>query len=70
MTANKHCLLGIPEALMIQIVWPQLKRKYITDSGFAHILGYVTPPAKDSSGNYWQDSFIGKMELRKLMIVY
>jgi penicillin-binding protein 2 len=35
-------------------------RSYITDPGFGLLLGYVSSPAKDSSGRYWQDSFIGK----------
>jgi penicillin-binding protein 2 len=40
-------------------------RSYIKDLGFAHILGYVSPPAKDNSGNYWQDSFLGKDGVEK-----
>ena len=28
--------------------------------GFSHILGYVSYPTKDKSGNYWQTEFIGK----------
>ena len=35
-------------------------RSYVADSGFGLLLGYVSSPAKDSSGYYWQDSFIGK----------
>lgn len=42
------------------------ERKYINESGFAHILGYVTPPAQDSDGNYWQDAFIGKDGVEKV----
>ncbi len=40
-------------------------RTYIADNGFAHIVGYVSYPAKDSSGNYWQESFIGKDGVEK-----
>lgn len=36
------------------------KRVYIDKLGFAHLLGYVSPPKKDSSGIYYQDKFIGK----------
>ncbi len=35
-------------------------RAYISEGGFGHLLGYVSYPQKDSSGNYWQSSFIGK----------
>lgn len=40
-------------------------RSYISKSGFGLLLGYVSAPAKDSSGNYWQDSFIGKDGIEK-----
>ncbi|HAE36685.1 MAG: Penicillin-binding protein 2 [Candidatus Nomurabacteria bacterium GW2011_GWF2_35_66] len=40
-------------------------RTYISDSGFGLLLGYVSSPAKDSSGRYWQDSFIGKDGIEK-----
>ena len=33
--------------------------------GFSHLLGYVSYPAQDSSGNYWQGEFIGKDGLEK-----
>jgi len=33
--------------------------------GFSHILGYVSYPAKDKEGNYWQSEFIGKDGLEK-----
>ncbi|MCA9353407.1 hypothetical protein KC842_00860 [Candidatus Nomurabacteria bacterium] len=36
------------------------KRSYIDGGGFSHILGYVSYPKLDSSGNYWQEDFIGK----------
>lgn len=40
-------------------------RKY-KSSGFSHLLGYVSYPAKDKSGNYWQTEFIGKDGLEKM----
>lgn len=40
-------------------------RSYIKDPGFGLLLGYVSSPAKDSSGRYWQDSFIGKDGIEK-----
>jgi len=36
------------------------ERSYSSQEGFGLLLGYVSAPAKDSSGNYWQDNFIGK----------
>lgn len=39
-------------------------RSYM-DSGFAHVLGYVSYPAKDDTGHYWQTDFIGKDGLEK-----
>ena len=35
------------------------QRVYLTP-GFSHVLGYVSYPAKDKSGNYWQGEYIGK----------
>jgi penicillin-binding protein 2 len=35
-------------------------RNYIANPGFSLLLGYVSAPAKDSTGRYWQDNFIGK----------
>lgn len=40
-------------------------RSYISDGGFGLLLGYVSVPAKDSSGNYWQEVFIGKDGVEK-----
>lgn len=40
-------------------------RTYISESGFAHILGYVSAPSKDAKGTYWQESFIGKDGVEK-----
>lgn len=39
-------------------------RSYLTP-GFAHLLGYVSYPAKDKTGNYWQPDFKGKDGLEK-----
>ncbi|HWC57756.1 MAG TPA: penicillin-binding transpeptidase domain-containing protein, partial [Candidatus Paceibacterota bacterium] len=35
-------------------------RSYISKEGFANLLGYVSYPAKDSNGNYWQAQTVGK----------
>lgn len=40
------------------------KRAYFSP-GFSHVLGYVSYPTKDKSGNYWQQEFIGKDGLEK-----
>ncbi|MFZ2205323.1 MAG: penicillin-binding transpeptidase domain-containing protein [Minisyncoccia bacterium] len=39
-------------------------RVYLTP-GFSHILGYVSYPAKDKSGNYWRNEFTGKDGIEK-----
>jgi penicillin-binding protein 2 len=44
---------------------PFSRRSYIAKSGFGHLLGYVTYPSKDSSGNFWQTEFIGKDGVEK-----
>ncbi|MFH0845910.1 MAG: penicillin-binding transpeptidase domain-containing protein [Patescibacteria group bacterium] len=36
-----------------------LKREYLDTQGIAHILGYLSYPQKDSTGNYFQDKFLG-----------
>jgi penicillin-binding protein 2 len=41
------------------------ERAYIKSPGFGHILGFVSYPAKDQSGNYWQENFIGKDGIEK-----
>ncbi len=35
-------------------------RSYINAGGFAHLIGYVGYPTKDSSGFFWQNAIIGK----------
>lgn len=42
------------------------RRTYTTLPGFSHILGYVTEPAKDSSGRYWQTEYIPKDGVEKI----
>lgn len=37
-----------------------LKREYIEKFGFSNLLGYVSSPKKDSSDNFWQDTYLGK----------
>lgn len=39
-------------------------RQYLSP-GFSHILGYVSYPAQDKAGNYWQSAFTGKDGLEK-----
>ncbi len=39
-------------------------REYLSP-GFSHFLGYVSYPAKDKMGNYWQSEFIGKDGIEK-----
>ncbi|MEI7810514.1 MAG: penicillin-binding transpeptidase domain-containing protein [bacterium] len=39
-------------------------REYLTP-GFSHVLGYVSYPSHDKSGNLWQTEFIGKNGLEK-----
>jgi len=41
------------------------KRKYITGGGFSNLLGYVSYPKRDSSGNFWQDEYIGMDGIEK-----
>jgi len=39
---------------------PYPKRVYATTTGLSHISGYVTPPQKDESGNYYTRTFDGR----------
>ncbi|MBP6857600.1 MAG: hypothetical protein KBC11_00165 [Candidatus Pacebacteria bacterium] len=41
------------------------KRSYTPDHGFSNVLGYVSYPTKDSSGNLWQQKTIGKDGVEK-----
>ncbi|MES2416118.1 MAG: penicillin-binding transpeptidase domain-containing protein [Patescibacteria group bacterium] len=55
-----------------ELVWNEKKaehgdlstRSYMTP-GFSHVLGYVSYPAQDKSGRYWQQDFIGKDGIEK-----
>lgn len=40
-------------------------RKYTDLPGFSHILGYVKYPAKDSSGFYYNEDYVGKTGVEK-----
>lgn len=51
--STKDAVLEIPD------------REYITTPGFAHLLGYVSYPKKDSSGVFWQDEYIGRDGVEK-----
>lgn len=55
-----------------ELVWNIFKedkefafRKYTDLSGFSHILGYVKYPAKDSSGFYYNENYVGKTGIEK-----
>ncbi len=39
---------------------PFSKRVYINRAGIAHLVGYVGYPLRDTSGNYYQEDFVGK----------
>lgn len=41
-------------------------RSYTSLNGFGHVLGHVTYPQKDSSGFYYQESFVGKDGVEKV----
>jgi penicillin-binding protein 2 len=41
------------------------QRSYYAEDGFGLLLGYVSSPAKDTLGNYWQDTFLGKDGVEK-----
>ncbi len=41
------------------------KRRYISTLGFSNLLGYVSYPKRDSSGNFWQADFIGMDGIEK-----
>lgn len=59
---NEKTADGSNQAIENQGVVPL--RSYMTP-GFSHVLGYVSYPAKDKSGFYWQTEFIGKDGLEK-----
>ncbi len=41
------------------------KRNYYNSPGFGLLLGYVSYPAKDSSGHYWRNTYIGRAGIEK-----
>jgi len=41
------------------------KREYADYKGLAHIIGHVSYPLKDKSGNYYQDECVGKVGVEK-----
>ena len=43
---------------------PVSTRTYLSP-GFSHLLGYVSYPTQDKTGNYWQGEFMGKDGLEK-----
>lgn len=58
---------GIPLAWNeenIELPFPE--RVYTSMPGLAHVLGYVTYPAKDKSGKYWQTEYIAKDGAEKI----
>ncbi len=55
-----------------EMVWNKREEKNMAfgtrvylPNGFSHTLGYVSYPAQDKIGNYWQGEFIGKDGLEK-----
>ncbi|MEI8223693.1 MAG: penicillin-binding transpeptidase domain-containing protein [bacterium] len=45
-------------------------RSYINHGGFAHLIGYVGYPSKDTSGFFWQNEIIGKSGVEKKLNDY
>lgn len=42
-------------------------RKYINKEGFAHVLGYVSYPKKDSKGFFYEEEIVGKSGIESFM---
>ena len=61
---NKKEDLGTLSPVESKTLNPPPIRAYLSP-GFSHLLGYVSYPSKDSTGNYWQGDFIGKDGLEK-----
>ena len=55
----------------VPLVWnnkpdaTSLATRVYLSPGFSHLVGYVSYPTADKSGNYWQDDFIGKAGLEE-----
>ncbi len=45
-------------------------RSYINQGGFAHLIGYVGYPSKDTAGFFWQNEIIGKSGVEKKLNKY
>lgn len=41
-------------------------RRYITEPGFSHVLGFVSYPQKDSAGFYWDEAITGRDGVEKV----
>src|ERR1035437_618717 len=50
------------EDLMVN---PSFSTRMYLSPGFSHMLGYISYPAQDDQGNFWQSEFIGKDGLEK-----
>ena len=48
-----------------ELVWNEKGIRVYKSPGFSHVLGYVSYPAKDKTGRYWQTEFVGKDGLEK-----
>ncbi len=51
---------GVELAWNVQSEEGPSRRSYIAKDGFANLLGYVSYPAKDTKGKYWQEEIVGK----------
>lgn len=56
----------------VELVWNVVdeaigltKRAYTTAHGFASVIGYVSYPAKDTKGKFWQERTVGKDGIEK-----
>ena len=56
---NKKEDLGTLPPVENKTLNPPPTRAYLSP-GFSHLLGYVSYPSQDNTGNYWQSEFIGK----------
>ncbi|MEK7569697.1 MAG: penicillin-binding transpeptidase domain-containing protein [Patescibacteria group bacterium] len=49
----------------VELAWNKESTRAYFSPGFSHVLGYVSYPARDSSGVWWQTEFIGRDGLEK-----
>ncbi|MDD5721336.1 MAG: penicillin-binding transpeptidase domain-containing protein [Candidatus Pacebacteria bacterium] len=61
---NEKGDLGINPPLEENKIANPPARAYLSP-GFSHLLGYVSYPSQDNTGNFWQSKFIGKDGLEK-----